>query len=238
MLRRMCVSAAGMLLAASASSETLVQDRLPAPGTYKLQRIMAAPEGRVLDSDGKEHAFSTYVTGKVTLLSFVYTNCADAAGCPLAYAVFRILKDSLDGMPGMKEKVRFVSLSFDPEHDTPQIMRRYGGDNARHPNGLSWYFLTTRSRREVLPLLDGLDQDLAVAIKTDGTSLPMMSHLLKVFLLDSQAEVREIYTSSFLKPEVIKSDIQTLLLEKAVASQRSGASLGGPSDPDTHKGCK
>ena len=89
----------------------------------------------------------------------------------------------------------------------------------RDLNGVRWYFLTTRSSKEVMPLLDGLDQDLAVAVKADGSMLPMMSHLLKAFLIDPQGEVREIYTSSYLKPDVIKGDIQTLLLEKPVARQ-------------------
>lgn len=208
------VAAATILLATSAFSAPLVPNKLPTPGTYKLQRIMATPEGQVLDSDGTQHPFSTYARGKVTLLTFMYTSCADADGCPLAYAVFRALKTSLDGMPEMKQKVRFVSLSFDPAHDTPEVMRNYGGDNARDLNGLRWYFLTTHSRKELKPLLDGLDQDLAVAVGANGSGMIMMSHLLKVFLIDPKGQVREIYTSSFLKPEVIKGDIQTLLMEQ------------------------
>lgn len=216
----MYISAVAMLLAASAAlGDTRVPGSLPAAGTYELQRIMAAPEGKVLDLDGKEHAFSTYTTGKVTLLAFIYTHCADANGCPLAYAVFRILWESLNRTPGMAQKVRLVSLSFDPAHDTADVMRNYGGEYARAFKGLRWYFLTTRSVKELMPLLDGLDQDAAVAINADGSSLAMMSHLLKVFLIDPRGQVREIYTSSFLNTDVIKRDVQTLLLEKSVAGR-------------------
>ena len=227
MFTRICGSAAALLLAAaSTAAENPVPGALPAAGTYKLERIMTAPDGKVLNIDGTEHRLSSFVTGKVTLLTFMYTSCADADGCPLAYGVLRALKRSLDAMPGMKQSVRFVSLSFDPAHDTPDVMRSYGGDNARDVKGLPWYFLTTRSTLELKPLLNGLDQDLAVAVDkggpaslghgpgmAHGTSTIMMSHLLKVFLIDTKGQVREIYTNSFLKPDVLQRDIETLLLE-------------------------
>jgi cytochrome oxidase Cu insertion factor (SCO1/SenC/PrrC family) len=192
----------------------------PAAGTYELQRIMAAPRGKVLDIDGKEHEFSSYSTGKVTLLSFIYTHCADAKGCPLAYAVFRSVKKSIENIPGMQEKVRFVSLSFDPQNDTPDVMRTYGGDDARNRQGLRWHFLTTRSPKELIPLLGGLGQDVSVAIvRPAGQRLPVLSHMLKVFLIDTHGEVREIYTSSFLLPDVLVNDIRTLLMENTVRAQ-------------------
>ncbi len=56
----------------------------PAPGTYTLHRIMRAPTGSVIGSDGRRHRLGDVTTGKVTLLAFVYTACTDAWGCPLA----------------------------------------------------------------------------------------------------------------------------------------------------------
>jgi protein SCO1/2 len=223
---RISLLAAANLLFASAchSHEIAFPDRMdfvpPAAGTYKLERIMAAPRGKVLDIDGKERKFVSYTTGKVTLLSFIYTHCADAKGCPLAYAAFRSVKKSIENVPGMQEKVRFVSLSFDPQNDTPDVMRTYGGDDARSLQGLRWHFLTTRSNKELIPLLDGLGQDVSVAvIRPEGQRVPMLSHMLKVFLIDTHGEVREIYTSSFLLPNVLINDIKTLLMEKTVLVQ-------------------
>ncbi|MDB5766283.1 MAG: copper chaperone SenC, partial [Collimonas fungivorans] len=58
----------------------------PPPGTYRLERIMRAPQGMVLDSDGSVHKFTEFSTGKITVFSFIYTYCTDPKGCPLAYA--------------------------------------------------------------------------------------------------------------------------------------------------------
>ena len=86
----------------------------------------------------------------------------------------------------------------------------YAGSRAVYKgNGLRWYFLTTRSARELMPLVEGFGQD--VRVTRNGREL---SHVLKVFLIDRGGDVREIYSSNFLHPEVVLNDIETLLAEE------------------------
>jgi len=182
----------------------------PAPGSYVLHRIMPAPEGTVLGLDGRSAPLSRYTRESITLLGFIYTTCSDPEGCPLAYRVFDALKDAIAATPRLHGKVRFVTLSFDPARDTPEAMGRYAGSRAvAKGNGLRWYFLTTRSARELMPLVEGFGQD--VRVTRAGREL---SHVLKVFLIDRAGDVREIYSSSFLHPQVVLNDIETLLLEE------------------------
>jgi protein SCO1/2 len=188
----------------------------PAPRTYRLEHIMRAPEGVVLDSDGSTHRFSEFSTGKVTLFSFIYTYCTDPNGCPLAYATLHELKRMIEQDARLRGLVRFVSMSFDPRHDTPPAMRSYGGQDARDQRGLRWHFLTTSSGRQLAPLLEGFGQDVAVAAEQPtGQRVPVLSHLLKVYLIDAGGSVREIYSTAFLHPAVLLNDIKTLLLEPA-----------------------
>lgn len=186
----------------------------PAPGSYKLNNIMQAPSGIVLDVDNKPKPLSTFTKGKITLLGFVYTTCTDAKGCPLAYKVFYDLKREIENTPSMHDKVRFVSLSFDPQHDTPDIMRLYGGSYLKSSKGLPWYFLTTPSFKELRPLLDGFGQDVSVEVNPKDKAIRAFSHVLKIFLIDENGSVREIYTTSYLIPEVVLNDMKTLLMEK------------------------
>jgi protein SCO1/2 len=189
---------------------------LPAPGSYRLERIMQAPDGIVLESDGSLHRLSEFTTGKVTLFSFIYTYCTDAKGCPLAYATLHSLKGAIEHDPALRGKVRFVSMSFDPEYDTPAAMRSYGGPDALDRRGLRWHFLTARSGRDLAPMLDGFGQDVSVAApQAPGQRAPVLSHMLKVYLLDGAGKVREIYSTSFLHPAVLLGDIKTLCLEAA-----------------------
>ncbi|MES2319602.1 MAG: SCO family protein [Pseudomonadota bacterium] len=188
---------------------------LPAPGTYQLHPIMTVPDGVVLETDASAHRLSEFTRGKVTLFSFIYTYCTDAKGCPLAYATLHSLKASIEQDAGLRDKVRFVSMSFDPRNDTPETMRLYGDFEMRDRRGLRWHFLTARNGKELAPLLDGFGQDVSVAAEQPpGMRVPVLSHLLKVYLIDANGKVREIYSTSFLQPTILLNDIKTLLLEQ------------------------
>ena len=188
----------------------------PAPGSYTLHRIMAAPEGRVLGIDGRTQPLSRYTREHITLLGFIYTTCTDPEGCPLAYRVFDALQEAIASTPSLHGKVRFVTLSFDPARDSPDVMRSYAGRRAGEKNGgLRWYFLTTRSARELMPLVDGFGQDIHITFdRSGGRPRRELSHVLKVFLIDRAGDVREIYTSTFLYPRLVLNDIETLLMEE------------------------
>jgi len=101
----------------------------PPAGSYRLEHIMPTPGGTVLDTDDRPKPLGQFTTGKVIVLSFMYTSSRDVWGCPLAYQVMQDLKKSLDRETGPLPHLRFVSLSFDPDHDTPEAMRLYGGSH-------------------------------------------------------------------------------------------------------------
>lgn len=187
-----------------------------APGTYTLPPIQRAPNGVVVDSNGTRHSLARYTTERITLLSFIYTYCTDPAGCPLAYETFVAVRNSLLERPEIARRIRLVSLSFDPTHDTPDVLRAYGGEFAAAKAGPAWSFLTTQSVKTLLPLLEGFGQEVSVERDADGRPQRTINHALKVFLIDRRGMVREIYSTAFLFPEVVLNDIQTLLMEEGV----------------------
>ena len=207
----------GWMFAAAIAAAPLMDFVPPPAGSYKLQRIQPATEGAVLDAEGKRRRLSEFTQGRVTLLAFMYSSCADPNGCPYALTVMHMLKNELEKLPETRNRVRFVSLSFDPVRDTPQVLALYGGGHSGTGQHLAWDFLTTHSRRELLPILDGFGQDVGVDIdKATGKPVGTYSHVLKVFLIDRQRMVREIYTTDYLLPPMVLNDIKTLLMEDGV----------------------
>ncbi|MFP5392506.1 MAG: SCO family protein [Gammaproteobacteria bacterium] len=196
----------------------------PAPGSYTLEVIQRAPNGHVLDIDGNLRALREYTTGKITLLSFIYTYCVDPVGCPLAFQTFSDLRRRLLAHPDLARQVRLVSLSFDPTHDVPQEMKLYAGALADPRSPLRWHFLTTRSVPELKPILDDFGQDVSVTLDAQRRPTRVFNHLLKIFLIDAAGQVREIYTTAYLMPDVVFNDIQTLWLESGPGN-RSGLGL-------------
>jgi protein SCO1 len=187
----------------------------PAAGSYQLQRIQTCPDGVVLDAAARRVSLRELSTGKITLLSFFYTYCTDAWGCPFAYTTLIALRQRLLADPALARGVRFVNISFDPIHDSPETLRLYAGRLHADPR-LEWRFATARSLPELLPLLEGFGQDVAVVNDAQGRPTRTRNHMLKMFLIDRQGMVREIYSLDFLQPPVLYNDIRTLALEAGV----------------------
>ena len=157
----------------------------PEPGTYKLERIQALPDGAVVDTSNRHARLATYTQGRVTLLSLMYTSCADPSGCPMALYTLQKVRRDLEQEKSTGNRVRIVSLSFDPAHDKPDVMRAYGAGETKRRSPVPWDFLTARSPQDLRPVLDGLGQDVRVpADQAEAKKPANLTHMLKVFLID------------------------------------------------------
>jgi protein SCO1 len=189
----------------------------PAAGTYSLERIQASPDAMLLDSSARTTRLARHTTGKITLLTFFYTYCVDPWGCPFAYQTLTHLRERLLAEPSLAARVRFVSVSLDPTNDTPEALHRYG-ERFSGDTRLEWNFLTGRSVRELLPVLDSFGQDVSVNTDARGRPTRVINHMLKLFLIDRSGTVREIYSLAFVQPQVMLNDIRTLALEERAIS--------------------
>ena len=190
--------------------------RLPAPGTYKLPRVFAAPDGEVLAPDGRRLRLAQLLSGRLSVVSFIYTYCRDPVGCPLAWRALDDVHAALLRDPVLARRAQLVSISFDPTNDTPEQMRMFGGERIGNPR-VRWWFLTTRSVRQLLPLLEGFGQDVSVELDASGRPTRTLNHLLKIYTVDARRQVREIYSVATLAPQAIVNDLATLAMEAAPA---------------------
>ena len=183
----------------------------PTPGTYKLPPITTASDGEVLREDGSSAKLLDLMEDRLVLFSFIYTRCSDINGCPLANAVLHKLQDRLENRPGLARHVRLLSMSFDPGHDSPEVMREFG--KTLGSERVDWEFLTTRDKRALWPILDGYGQYTMREYDETGAYTGEIAHILRVYLIDRQLQVRNIYSVSFLHPDILINDLETLLLE-------------------------
>jgi protein SCO1/2 len=184
----------------------------PPAGSYKLQKIQRVADAILLDSSGHSVRLSALTRSKITLLTFFYTYCVDPLGCPFAHTTLAALRDRVRADRALAQRVRFVSVSLDPTHDTPEVIASYSKEFAIDPQ-FDWRFLTARRVPDLLPVLDDFGQDVSVEMDANGHATRTLHHMLKMFLIDARGEVREIYTLSFLQPQVMFNDIKTLALE-------------------------
>ncbi len=192
----------------------------PPAGSYRLQNIQRVSDAVLLDSSDRAVRLSGLTRGKITLLTFFYTYCVDPLGCPFAHTTLAELRDRVRADSALARRVRFVSVSLDPTHDTPACIARYAEEFTVDPK-FEWRFVTAKSVPQLLPVLEDFGQDVSVDVDENGRATRTLHHMLKIFLIDARGEVREIYSLAFLQPQVMFNDIKTLALEAGPPPRRA-----------------
>lgn len=188
--------------------------QLPTPGSYQLARISEAVDGQVIDVSGELTTLHTLFDGRLSLMSFMYSSCDDVNGCPLSSYVFYKIKSAMSADPQLAERLQLISLSFDPEVDVPEVMRLYANNFRFAGDRGEWRFITTSSISVLTPILRAYDQDIQrQQIVVENDTQTEISHLLKVFLIDQRKNIRNIYSVSYLHPDVLINDVRTLIAE-------------------------
>ncbi len=112
---------------------------MPAPGE-------GVPDFALTDQDGRSISLSQY-RGKVVFVTFIYTRCPFPDFCPRMSGNFDEIYKQLGQNPSLA-RAQLLSISFDPEHDTPKVLREYGFSVAHtHDAALfrRWQFAAPRA---------------------------------------------------------------------------------------------
>lgn len=186
----------------------------PIPGSYVLPVVKPAVDGAILDSEGKSLNLRDLTHGRITILSFIYTRCTAAKACPYAVGVLDELHSLSANDPTLAKNMRLVSMSFDPGYDTPQRLAVYAEGVREKKSGCEWRFATAKSRTELESILNGYDQAVDKRSNESDPQGPLY-HILRVFLIDREGRIRNVYSSGTLDPRLLLADVKTLLLEEA-----------------------
>ncbi|HEY3057459.1 MAG TPA: SCO family protein [Chloroflexota bacterium] len=146
-----------------------------------------APTFALTDQAGQEFDSST-LQGKVALVNFVYTHCTDA--CPLLSATFAQAQRKLADDKLLGTRVMLVSLSVDPEHDTPPVLAEYG--QRFHADGAGWKLLTG-DWDQVFDVVTGFKVATRPPRPAPGAPAPgltELTHSTRVILIDGGGQVR------------------------------------------------
>ena len=185
--------------------------KIPEVGSYELPVIGVATDGEVLTINHQDRQLYDLMGDKIVLLSFIYSTCSDVNGCPLATMVFQKINRRLQREPELAGKLRLLTLSFNPMHDTPEVMGHYAASFKNEK--VDWQFLTTQSEQQLQPILDQYQQAVQKIYDEQGNNTGTFSHILRVYLIDPEKQIRNIYSVSFLHADTLINDVKTLLNE-------------------------
>jgi protein SCO1/2 len=185
----------------------------PVAGSYALPVIKVAPDGAIIDSDSKSLNLRQLTHERITVLSFIYTRCAAPKACPYAAGVLSQLHTLSASDKELATNMRLVSLSFDPDYDTPQRLAEYSEAMRDDKSGCEWQFVTAKSHAALDSILRSYGQAVDQRSNPNDPQGPLY-HILRVFLIDRAGGIRNIYSPATLDPRLVLADVKSLLLEE------------------------
>jgi len=172
------------------------------PGVQMAKEGDEVPNFTLRNQDDREIHIKDY-RGKTLLLTFIYTRCPVPDYCTLMSDNFAQIDRALGQNPEVYGKTHLLSISIDPEYDTPKVLRSYGAAHTeRYQNETfaHWEFAGgTKEQVKAIAQFFGL---------TYFPEKDQIIHALRTVIIDPHGKVVKIYGGNDWKPEEIVAVMQ------------------------------
>lgn len=162
----------------------------------------------LVDQNNSPQKFPEIIKGKIAIVGYIFTNCPDI--CPLTTNNMRLIQDELK-KEKINNEIEFVSISFDPEADTPEVLKKFA--EIRDLDLNNWTFLTGEKTTT-----DSLIKEAGViavvgdsTITKDGKTIYYFVHTDRISLVDEEGNIRKNYPGSKVNIEEVVADVKKLL---------------------------
>ena len=184
---------AAILLAAALTGSTPALPDI-APDSSGLPVIGNAPDFVLRTQDGTQVTLAQF-RGKAVALTFIFAGCSST--CPILTAKMATVQDRLGSDFG--SSIVFLSITVDPEHDTPDVLRLYA--EAFGANLAGWKFLTGSSNA-----IQAIERGYGV-FATGATGGGEVDHTNLISVIDPRGMVRVQYLGVRFDPEELRHDL-------------------------------
>jgi len=182
-------------------------DGKPSPGST--QRIPEkgdeVPDFALVNQDGKLIHFHDF-NGKTLLITFVYTRCPLPDFCPRMNENFRAVQKLLQETPDATQRLVFLSISFDPKHDTPTVLKHYGSIYKKSAPGekpFEWQFAAPSEKD-----LPALAQFFGLVYQPEQAQIV---HSLSTTLVGPDGKVADWYSGNDWNPSDVAQEVQSVI---------------------------
>lgn len=163
----------------------------------------------LVNQDGKPIRLSQY-KGRGVALTFIYTRCPQPDQCTLMSTNFAAIEKELQQHTDVYAKTHLLSITFDPEFDTPKVMRSYGASHSgRYSDEVfkHWEFATgTAEQVKAIAEYFGVR-----SFKDPATGKEELIHSLRTAVIDPQGRLVKLYRGNEWKPTDIVTDLKSLV---------------------------
>jgi len=186
------------------------------PKTLEIGDVL--PEVTLVDQDGKSLALNE-THGQATVLTFIFSRCPVATFCPQMSKNFSELQTAIRKDASLDGKVHLVSVSIDPDFDTPEVMKRYAEHFAIDTK--DWSFVTG-DPSEVARLAS------AFSVFIDASTEGMIDHTLTTALIGPDGKIQKLWRDNQWTPDTVLQELRNTL-------DRSRSTETAPFSPGTQQ---
>ncbi|MGI8494250.1 MAG: SCO family protein [Pyrinomonadaceae bacterium] len=181
----------------------------PAANENVVQTGKEVPDFKLTNQDGKSVSFKDF-KGKALAITFIYTRCPLPDYCIKMSKNFSDLANQLAVQPETKDKIRLLSISFDPTNDTPDTLKKYGlgylGKDSKAADFSIWQ-LATAPVKEIKQMADFF----GLQYQTDENNKTSINHSLRTVVIAPDGTVQKVFTGSDWTNEELLSELQKTL---------------------------
>jgi protein SCO1 len=163
----------------------------------------AVPDQVFVDQDGRERPFRSW-RGRLVALTFIYTRCPLPTFCPLMDRHFADIQRDVKTRQALRGRVELLSVSFDPQYDTPEILRRHAAALGADP--AVWTFVTG-SRDGIEQFAGRFGVVIISGHSPDGSDL---THTLSTAVIDREGRLVKLYPGNEWTPSQLLADLESL----------------------------
>lgn len=163
----------------------------------------AVPDAALIDQANQRRSLSEW-RGSPVLITFIYTQCPLPNFCPAMNRNFASIQRSLASDATLKGRLKLVSVSFDPEHDTPAVLADFAAKHDTDPAVWTWL---TGDRVTT----DRMAAKFGVSVIRPGASAADVTHNLRTTLVDADGRIAKIYSGTDWTPSSVLSDLRGIL---------------------------
>jgi protein SCO1/2 len=178
-------------------------DYKPAVSYHAPAKGDAVPDFKMRDQDGRPIHLGQF-RGKALVLTFIYTRCPSPEFCPRVTRNFAVLEKMMAANPGLYARSHLLSVSFDPEHDTPERLRAYGvtymGNDSK--NAFAHWELAVPEKTVLIEMAKFFDLGMTETADT------MITHTLSTTLIGPDGKVVRFYPGNEWTPEQVLADMK------------------------------
>jgi protein SCO1/2 len=174
---------------------------------FPLDQDLTRTQNKFLNQDSVSVNFPELTKGKITLMAMVYTHCPDI--CPMTTHNMQLIESKLS--KDELDKVRFVIITFDPNRDTPDVLKKFA--EIRDINFNRWSFLSgdEQNTKEVMLKFDIKAVPADSSYDAEGNLSYYIVHTDRISLIDQDGFLRKNYVGSIVDVNEVIDDIKSLI---------------------------